>query len=183
MQHNPHKQTAALSRARQVKMLLCDVDGVFTDGGLFYDSKGRVSKRFHVHDGFGVKLAQSSGLRIGVITGLQSEAVKLRMEELGIQEYHAGYRRKVELLPGICSRNALQDGELAFLGDDWVDAPLLARVGLPMAVANAQQEILDMALWVSGCDGGGGAVREAVSFILGAWGALEQAWQEWLALE
>ena len=183
MHHNRHKQTEALEQTQKIQMLLCDVDGVFTDGGLFYDSQGRVSKRFHVHDGFGVKLAQSSGLRIGVITGLQSEAVKLRMEELGIQEYHAGYRRKVELLPGICSRNALQEEELAFLGDDWVDASLLVRVGLPMAVANARKEILDLALWVSPHDGGDGAVRDAVSFILAAWGVLEQAWQEWLALE
>ncbi len=177
------KRSEIMARARRVKMLLCDVDGVFTDGGLYYDSRGGVSKRFHVHDGFGVKLAQGAGLQIGVITGLQSQAVQHRMQELGIQEYHAGYRDKRDLLPGICRRNALQEVELAFLGDDWVDASLLGRVGLPMAVANAQREIRNMALWISRCNGGDGAVREAVSFLLGARGALERAWQGWRSLE
>ncbi len=179
MTEKRQKRSEVMDRARRVKMLLCDVDGVFTDGGVYYDVQGRVSKRFHVQDGFGVKLAQKAGLQIGVITGLQSRAVQHRMQELGIQEYHAGYRDKRELLPGICSRNALQEHELAFLGDDWVDASLLGRVGLPMAVANAQQEIRDMALWVSRREGGCGAVREAVCFLLGARGDLEQVWREW----
>ncbi|MCF8105416.1 MAG: HAD hydrolase family protein [Desulfohalobiaceae bacterium] len=170
------------SRAGRVRMLLCDVDGVFTDGGLYYDSRGRVCKRFHVQDGFGVKLAQRAGLKVGVITGLDSTAVQARMEELGIEEYHAGYRNKKDLLPGICSRNSLLPEEMAYLGDDWVDGPLLSRVGLPMAVANAQPDVQAMCLWVSKFEGGRGAVREAISFILSARGDLEQARQEWLSL-
>ncbi|MFW6415751.1 MAG: phenylphosphate carboxylase subunit delta, partial [Thermodesulfobacteriota bacterium] len=76
--------------AKNVRILLCDVDGVFTDGGLYYDSEGRVVKRFHVQDGLGVKLAQAANLEVGVLTGLESEAVRKRIGELGIKEYHAG---------------------------------------------------------------------------------------------
>lgn len=180
MQHQ-EEEVDVLTRAARVKMLLCDVDGVFTDGGLYYDARGRVSKRFHVQDGFGVKLAQQAGLKIGVITGLDSEAVQFRMDELGITEYHAGYRDKKELLAGICTRNDLCPEELAYLGDDWVDGGLLSRVGLPMAVANAQPEVKSMCPWVSQREGGSGAVREAICFLLQARGDLEQARQEWLS--
>ena len=165
--------------AREVSMLICDVDGVFTDGGLYYDESGRVSKRFHVQDGFGVKLAQRMGLEVGVITGLESEAVRLRILELGIREYHAGHRMKKAVLDDICQRNNISYAHLAYLGDDWVDAAPLSLVRLPMAVANAQEEIKNMAAWVSSCPGGNGAVRDAVHFILQAQGSLAQAWQLW----
>ena len=165
--------------ARDVKMLICDVDGVFTDGGLYYDESGRVSKRFNVQDGFGVKLAQRMGLEVGVITGLESEAVRLRILELGIREYHAGHRKKKAVLDDICHRNGLDYAHLAYLGDDWVDAAPLALVHLPMAVSNAQEEIKDMAAWVSDYPGGNGAVRDAIRFILRAQGSLDQAWHLW----
>jgi 3-deoxy-D-manno-octulosonate 8-phosphate phosphatase (KDO 8-P phosphatase) len=165
--------------ARDVKMLVCDVDGVFTDGGLYYDESGRVSKRFDVQDGFGVKLAQRMGLEVAVITGLESEAVRLRILELGIREYHAGHRQKKAVVDDICRRNELDYSRLAYLGDDWVDAVPLSLVGLPMAVANAQEEIKNLAAWVSSCPGGKGAVRDAVRFILQAQGNLKQAWKLW----
>lgn len=165
--------------ARNVRMLICDVDGVFTDGGLYYDESGRISKRFHVQDGFGVKLAQAMDLEVAVITGLESEAVRLRILELGIREYHSGHRKKQAVLEDICERNQLEYAQVAYLGDDWVDAIPMSLVHLPMAVANAQPEIRHMAAWVSSRPGGNGAVRDAIRFILQAQGNLEHAWQLW----
>lgn len=164
--------------ARKVRMLVCDVDGVFTDGGLYYDDSGRISKRFHVQDGLGVKVAQQAGLEVGVITGLESEAVRLRMLELGVGEYHAGMKNKVQLLDDICKRKGLSPDQTAYLGDDWVDLGPLSLVGLPMAVANAQPEVKACAAWVSTVSGGHGAVREAIRFILQAQGKLIQALRE-----
>ncbi|MFO8032901.1 MAG: HAD hydrolase family protein [Desulfohalobiaceae bacterium] len=163
-----------------VKMLICDVDGVFTDGGLYYDAWGKISKRFHVQDGLGVKLAQTAGLPVAVITGLESEAVKLRFQELGVQEYHAGKLGKLQTLQDICQRHDLDPLQLAYLGDDWVDAQIMGRVGLPMAVCNAQPEILGISAWISSLAGGQGAVREAIRFILQAQGKWQGLWSNWV---
>jgi 3-deoxy-D-manno-octulosonate 8-phosphate phosphatase (KDO 8-P phosphatase) len=169
----------AESLARNIRMLVCDVDGVLTDGGLYYDDQGRISKRFDVQDGFGIKLAQTAGLEVGIITGLESEAVRARIAELGVREYYAGRKNKIDLLQDVCGRNGLQLEHIAYMGDDWVDAAPLSRVGLPMAVANAQPEIKGLAAWVSSRQGGHGAVREAVRFILQVQNKLEPAWQRW----
>lgn len=165
---------------QKISMLVCDLDGVFTDGGLYYDAQGGISKRFHVQDGLGVKLAQAAGLQIAVITGLESEAVRLRIQELGVEEYHAGKLQKSLLLADICSRHNLESEQLAYLGDDWVDAQVMSKVGLPMAVCNAQPEILEMAAWVSSIPGGQGAVREAVRFILQVQGKWQGLWAQWM---
>jgi 3-deoxy-D-manno-octulosonate 8-phosphate phosphatase (KDO 8-P phosphatase) len=165
--------------AKDIRMLVCDVDGVLTDGGLYYDDQGRISKRFDVQDGFGIKLAQTAGVEVGIITGLESEAVRVRIAELGVREYYAGRKDKVELLQEVCGRNGLQLAHVAYMGDDWVDASPLSRVGLPMAVANAQPEIKALAAWVSSRRGGRGAVREAIRFILQAQDRLEAAWRRW----
>ncbi len=170
---------SAEQAAQKVKMLICDVDGVFTDGGLHYDDYGGISKRFNVQDGVGVKLAQAAGLHLAVITGLDSEAVRLRFLELEVQEYHAGKIRKLDIMQDICERYALEPGHLAYLGDDWVDAEIMSRVGLPMAVSNAQPEILQLADWVSRKSGGQGAVREAVRYILQMQGKWQGLWSKW----
>lgn len=167
-------------RARRVRILILDVDGVLTDGGLYYDLQGQISKRFNVQDGLGIKLAQAAGLEVGVITGLESEAVKKRILELGIKRYYAGFLDKRALIDQICQDVGCELTELAYLGDDWVDAGPLSMVGLPMAVANAQPEIKEMSLWVSSLPGGGGAVREAIRFILLAQNKLQPLWQQWL---
>ncbi|MFP4391323.1 MAG: KdsC family phosphatase [Desulfohalobiaceae bacterium] len=166
--------------ALAIKMLICDVDGVFTDGGLYYGVQGGISKRFHVQDGLGVKLAQSAGLEVAVITGLESEAVKVRVQELGVQEYHSGKLGKMQALLDICRRYELKSCELAYLGDDWVDAQVMGYVGLPMAVCNAQPEILGIAAWISRVPGGHGAVREAIRFILQAQDKWQGLWSKWV---
>lgn len=165
--------------ARRIRLLVLDVDGVLTDGGLYYGPDGAIVKRFNVQDGLGVKLAQAAGLMVAVITGLDSPAVERRVRELGITDYHPGHVAKVPLLQGLCDKYGLTMAEVAYLGDDWVDASPLVRVGLPMAVANAQPEVLALAAWVSTRPGGQGAVREAVRFILEARGRLEALWLEW----
>jgi 3-deoxy-D-manno-octulosonate 8-phosphate phosphatase (KDO 8-P phosphatase) len=173
----PDPAVAALGRG--IKLLILDVDGVLTDGGLIYDHEGNVSKRFHVQDGLGIKIAQSLGLGIAVITGLKQRAVEVRVRELGIEEYHAGHVDKVPLMDEIRTRRGCERSQIAFLGDDWVDAGVMQAVGLPMAVANAQPEILRLAKWVSGLQGGQGAVREAIMFLLRCRGQFDAAWEKW----
>ena len=163
----------------KVKLLILDVDGVLTDGGLTYDHADEVSKRFHVQDGLGIKIAQSLGLAVAVITGLKHGAVEARVRELGIAEYHAGHVDKTPLMDGIRGRLGCERSEIAYLGDDWVDAGVMQAVGLPMAVPNAQPEILSLALWVSRLPGGQGAVREAVMFLLRCRGQYDAAWEKW----
>ncbi|MHC1788904.1 KdsC family phosphatase [Solidesulfovibrio sp.] len=171
----------AASRARDVSLLILDVDGVMTDGGIYVDARGEIAKRFNVHDGLGIKAAQAVGLSVAVVSGLDSPAVAARMAELGITEYHPGHLRKAAVVQGILARQGIGPQQAAYLGDDWVDAAPMELVGLPMAVADAQPEILDLALWVARRGGGQGAVREAVRFILAAKGQLEAAYQWFLA--
>lgn len=164
---------------RGVKLLILDVDGVLTDGGLYYDHQGNVTKRFHVQDGLGIKIAQANGLEVAVITGLKHGAVEKRVKELGISEYHAGHVDKVPLMDGIRERLGLERSQVAYLGDDWVDAGVMGAVGLPMAVANAQPEILALARWTARLCGGQGAVREAIMFLLRCRGQFDAAWEKW----
>jgi 3-deoxy-D-manno-octulosonate 8-phosphate phosphatase (KDO 8-P phosphatase) len=170
----------ALARARRVRLLVLDVDGVLTDGGLYYDARGEIIKRFDVQDGLGIKTAQAAGIEIAVITGLSSEAVQARVRELGIREYHDGFKEKVPVIERMALQNGLEMSELAYMGDDWVDAGPMSRVGLAMAVANAQPEVMAMAHWVSSRPGGHGAVREAINFLLAAQGKLDSAFRKWL---
>jgi len=169
----------ALALARGVRLLVLDVDGVLTDGGLYYDAQGAIGKRFNVQDGLGIKLAQSAGVEVAVITGLDSQAVETRVRELGVQEYFAGHVKKRAILEELVSRKGLSMQSVAYLGDDWVDLTPLTMVGLPMAVANAQPVLKRKALWVSRAEGGHGAVREAVRFILMAQGVLTRMREAW----
>lgn len=169
----------AQAAAKAVVMLVLDVDGVFTDGGLYYDAKGGITKRFNVQDGLGVKLAQAAGLEVAVATGLDSEAVRLRIRELGIKEYFAGHLDKGDIVREISTRRGIPLEHMAYLGDDWVDGGALRVVGLPMAVADAQPELRELAAWVSAKPGGHGAVRDAIAFILKAQGKYDDLWRSW----
>jgi 3-deoxy-D-manno-octulosonate 8-phosphate phosphatase (KDO 8-P phosphatase) len=169
-------------RAAKVRLLVLDVDGVLTDGGLYYNPEGVVSKRFNVQDGLGIKVAQQHGLEVAVITGLNQPVVEHRVRELGIGEYHPGHHEKASVLRGICARLGLELSEAAFLGDDWVDATALMACGLPMAVPNARPEIAALAVWTTPHPGGQGAVRDAVDLILRARGLFDKAWHEWIGV-
>ena len=166
-------------RAKRIRLLVLDVDGVLTDGGLYYDPLGEVSKRFHVQDGLGIKLAQAGGNEVAAITGLESEAVRARLEQLGIKRRQMGHAKKLPFLQEMANELGFDITETAFMGDDWVDAAVMRRVGLALAVANAQPEILSLAHWVSTREGGRGAVREAIAFILTAQGKYASLWRKW----
>ncbi|MDD4952183.1 MAG: HAD hydrolase family protein [Desulfovibrionaceae bacterium] len=163
--------------ARKIRLLILDVDGVLTDGGLYYDQQGSVLKRFNVQDGLGVKLAQSAGLGVAVITGLNHGCVEARVRELGIKDYYPGNHKKVPFMERLRRDKDLDYSQIAYLGDDLVDMPVLRLVGLPMAVINASKEIVGMAAWVSARPGGHGAVREAIEFILHSQGLFDVAWR------
>lgn len=171
-----------LAVAAGIKMLIIDVDGVMTDGGLYYDSQGHVMKRFNVQDGLGIKLAQAAGLNLAVMSGLSSPAVQSRVRELGIRHYFHGFRNKVPLIEQLAEKEDISLKEMAYLGDDWVDTGPMIRVGLPMAVANAQPEIIRIARWTSRKAGGHGAVREAIMFILKSQNKFEKQWEKWASL-
>lgn len=165
--------------AKHIRVLVLDCDGVLTDGGLYYDENGNFAKRFDVQDGLGIKVAQEAGIVVAVITGLNSPAVKKRVEDLGIDDYYAGFLDKLDSIDEIRRKYDCEWRNMAYLGDDWVDIKPMQRVGLPMAVANAQPEVIDLAKLVTKCEGGKGAVREAIRFILNAKGQLKQAVARW----
>ncbi len=165
--------------AKNIKLLVLDVDGVLTDGGLYYGDNGLVMKRFNVQDGFGIKLAQSVNLEIGVISGLDQKPVANRVAELGVKHYYPGKHQKIPLLETICEKIGIDVSEAAFMGDDWIDLGAMRRAGLAMSVPNAMPEVVKAADWVAPRSGGHGAVRDAISFILEAQGLLDKAIEEW----
>ena len=170
---------SALMLAKNIKLLVLDVDGVLTDGGLYYGDNGMAMKRFNVQDGFGIKLAQAVGLEIGVITGLDQKPVETRVKELGIKHYYPGKHHQAPLFEKICEAVGVDPSEAAFMGDDWIDIGAMRRAGLALSVPNAMPEVIQEADWVSSRMGGCGAVREAISFILEARGLKDEAWKQW----
>lgn len=169
----------AFELAKNIKLLVLDVDGVLTDGGLYYGDDGIAMKRFNVQDGFGIKLAQSVNLEIGVISGLDQKPVAKRVSELGITHYYPGKHKKVPLFEAICEKVGVDPSEAAFMGDDWIDLGAMRRAGLALAVPNGMPEVIEAADWVATRSGGHGAVREAIGFILEARGLLDDAMKEW----
>lgn len=165
--------------AADIRLLVLDVDGVLTDGGLYYDLQNQVIKRFDVQDGLGIKIAQKAGITIAVITGLVSSAVEARVRDLGIKDYFAGFLDKRECLEEIRSRHNLEWEQMAYLGDDWIDLSVMDMVGLPLAVANAQPEVKSIASYVTMAKGGQGAVREIIRHLLIAQGKYEAVLAAW----
>jgi len=158
--------------ARSIQLLILDVDGVLTDGRLVYSPGGEETKTFHVRDGYGIVAARAAGLAIAVVSGRSSGAVSRRLADLGVRDVHQGVRDKILLLPEICTRWAVTASQVAFMGDDLPDLPLLRRVGLALAPSDAVAEVRRIAHWVSRLPGGSGAVREAIEWLLksrGAW--------------
>lgn len=159
-----------LERAKKVKLLILDVDGVLTDGRITYASDGTEAKSFNVKDGHGIKLAQRAGIQIALLSGRASEAVTRRARELEIEMVYQRALKKGEAYKQILAQAALRDADVAYVGDDVVDIPVLQRVGFPVAVANAADEVRHEAVWVTKTPGGHGAVRETIELILQAQG-------------
>lgn len=157
-------------RAARVRLVVFDVDGVFTDGRLYYGSGGEEFKVFHVHDGQGVKRLLKSGVAVAVISGRDSAAVSRRMQDLGIAHVSQGDEDKLPIFERLLKKLGLEPGEVACVGDDLPDLPLLEAAGFAIAVANALPTVRAKAHFVTGASGGMGAVREVCDLILAARG-------------
>jgi len=159
-------QAALRSKAKKIRLLLLDVDGVLTDGRIILDNQGNELKAFHVRDGHGIKLAQRAGIIIGIITGRKAEVVNIRARELGIVEIHQGALEKIGIYEAILKKYGLRDDEAAFMGDDIVDVGILKRVGLAISVADCDPAVKPYADMITQAKGGRGAVREVVNLLL-----------------
>jgi 3-deoxy-D-manno-octulosonate 8-phosphate phosphatase (KDO 8-P phosphatase) len=170
-----------LALARPVKLLILDVDGVLTDNAVWHDGAGHAAgfKRFGVQDGMGLKLLMRAGIGVAAVSGVGNVQAEHRLRELGIRDFYGGHLQKLPVVEKILAEKGLTFGEIAYMGDDWLDAPIIKRAGLSMAPADAQPEILRLASWVSRFPGGFGAVRDAVRFILLAQGKLDALKSVW----
>ena len=155
-----------LTKIVKIKMLICDVDGVLTDGTIFMGSGNIELKRFSVIDGAGFFLAKAGGLKLAVISGRYSPATELRVKELPIDAVYNGTVNKLEPYQAIKSEFGLTDDEIAYVGDDLIDIPVLNLVGLPIAVENAYAPVKERAAYVTKKRGGEGAVREVIDLLL-----------------
>lgn len=153
-------------RLAKIRLLLLDVDGIMTDGRIVYDNNGIETKSFDVKDGHGLKLLQRAGIRIGIITGRQSEVVAFRARELAIDILYQGVKDKLVPYREILDNLGLGEEEVAYMGDDVVDLPILRRVGFAATVADAVPEVPPLVHYVTEKKGGRGAVREVCDLIL-----------------
>lgn len=155
-------------RAAAIRLAVFDVDGVLTDGGLYYHRDGSESKRFHVHDGLGLKRLIRAGLDVAVITARRSEVVALRMAELGVAHVYQGEADKLGCLRGLCERLGVSMAQVCYTGDDAPDVACMSAVGLACSVADGTVEAHHVAHWVSRRKGGQGAAREICQLLLNA---------------
>lgn len=158
-------------KLKSVKLLLLDVDGVMTDGGIIYDATGLETKRFNVKDGHGIKMLQRHGVEVGIITGRTSIVVDNRARELGITMVYQGALKKIDSYIDVKQKTGLSDAEIAYMGDDVIDVPVLRRVGFSAAPLDALPEVRGIVDYVSPHAGGLGAVRDLCDHILKARGA------------
>jgi 3-deoxy-D-manno-octulosonate 8-phosphate phosphatase (KDO 8-P phosphatase) len=168
-------------RARAIRLLILDIDGVLTDGRLYFDAKGETLKVFHVRDGHGIKMAQRGGVEVAMVSGRRSDAAFHRARELGVTRFYEGVRDKAAVLEELLAALDFTPAEVAAVGDELVDLPLFHRVGLAVAVADAVPEVKAAAHWVTDLPGGRGAVREVCDLILKARGRWEELFRPWLA--
>jgi 3-deoxy-D-manno-octulosonate 8-phosphate phosphatase (KDO 8-P phosphatase) len=168
---------ALIARAGRVRLLLFDVDGVLTDGAILLHADGTESKRFDIRDGTGIVLAERAGIKTGILSARQSAATTERARQLRIPIVRQGAVDKLETYEEILAAEGLTDVEVAYIGDDLLDLPVLARVGLSAAPADAVPEVRSRVHWVSNRNGGDGAVRELAELILKA----QDRWSEMVA--
>jgi 3-deoxy-D-manno-octulosonate 8-phosphate phosphatase (KDO 8-P phosphatase) len=166
-------KTSIKSKAKKIKLLLLDVDGVLTDGRILLDNQGNEQKAFHVRDGHGIKMAQKAGITVGIITGRVSEVVNIRARELGIKEVHQGAHEKIGVYDSILGKYGLRDEEVAYMGDDIVDVDIFKRTGLAVAVEDADPSVKPHVDMITKKAGGRGAVREFINLILKHQGKLQ----------
>ena len=171
---------AAMMRAKKVEVLLLDVDGVLTDGTLFYSGKSEETKGFNTLDGFGLRLLRDAGITVGLITARSSEAVSRRAKELKLEHVYTDCRNKREAYAAVLKQHGQRSERIAYMGDDWLDLPVLMQVGCSFAPANAAAEVRRQVDYVTERSGGHGAVREACELILEAKGLLAPLLNEYM---
>jgi 3-deoxy-D-manno-octulosonate 8-phosphate phosphatase (KDO 8-P phosphatase) len=169
-----------MEKARSVKLLILDVDGVLTDGRIVIDDRGVETKCFDVRDGHGIKMLKRANIDVAIITGRESDVVSHRARELGIESVYQNIHNKLEVYEAILEEKGLKDGEVGFVGDDLVDLPLLRRVGFAAVVADGVEELKPYADYVSRNRGGRGAVREVIELILKAQGKWAELMERYL---
>lgn len=169
-----------LEKAAQIKLVIFDVDGVLTDGSLYLGDDGQEYKAFHSLDGHGMVMLQQTGVQIGIITGRTSKVVEIRMHSLGIDHLYQGQRDKRPAYSELKLQLGLSDGEIAYVGDDVVDLPVMSRVGLAIAVQNAHPFTKQHAHWITPSAGGRGAAREVCELIMEAQGKLHSQLENYL---
>lgn len=162
-----------MEKAKSIKLVILDVDGVMTDGHIIIDDNGVESRNFDIKDGLGIVALQMTGVDVAIITSKKSVAVKHRAEELKIKRFHEGIRKKTEPYETMLKEMAITDDQVCYVGDDLVDLSMMKRVGFPVAVADAVKEVRDAAEYVTQARGGRGAVREVAELILKAQGKWE----------
>jgi 3-deoxy-D-manno-octulosonate 8-phosphate phosphatase (KDO 8-P phosphatase) len=167
-------------RLKDIRLLLLDVDGVMTDGGIIYDSNGLETKVFNVKDGHGIKMLQRCGIEVGIITGRTSLVVEIRAKELGIQLVYQGALKKLDSYEEIKQKTGLSDSQIAYIGDDVIDVPVMRRVVFAAAPSDGVAEARNVAHFVTSCGGGRGAVREVCDLILkgrGLWDEVQNRYE------
>jgi len=174
----------AEERAKNIKVLIFDVDGVLTDGQIWVvpgpDGKGIESKGFAAHDGLGITLGRLGGLRIGIITKRNSQTVAIRARDLKLEFVYQGQAHKMKAIREILVKTGYSIDQLAYVGDDIVDLPVMRQCGLSIATDNARQQVKDAAHYITPKPGGHGAGRDAIDFILSAQGTLERVIEDYL---
>lgn len=160
-------------RARSVRIVGFDIDGVLTDGRLWYANDGGESKAFHVHDGLGLKLLQQAGIATAVVSARSSEAARRRLSELGVAHVHLGVRDKMPVFEQLAWDLGFSWQDAAYMGDDLPDLPVLARVHLAASVEGAATAVRERCHWIASRPAGAGAVREFAEFVLAAQGRLD----------
>jgi 3-deoxy-D-manno-octulosonate 8-phosphate phosphatase (KDO 8-P phosphatase) len=157
---------AVLQQLAQVRLLVLDVDGVLTDGGLYYNDQGEESKKFNVKDGMGLKLVMQAGIQVAIISASESMAIHYRAKVLGIQHVFRGVEDKLATLKDLCQRLNLQPSQVAHVGDDVNDLMIFDWVGCPLTVADAMPINREKAIYTTSLGGGQGAVREICDLLL-----------------
>ena len=169
-----------IEKAKPIKLVIFDVDGVLTDGSLFYGDDGLEYKAFNSQDGHGMKMLQNSGVDIGIITGRTSEVVTHRMENLGIKHVYQGQLDKLPAFLKLTRELKVDPDEVAYVGDDVVDLPIMIRVGLAITVQEGHDLVKKHAHWICQRPAGKGAAREICEMIMQAQGNLESMLEEYL---
>lgn len=164
-----------LERAKRVKLVILDIDGVMTDGRIIYSIYGDELKFFDVTDGFGITLLRKAGIRTAIITAKKSRIVKMRARDMRINYVYQGFNEKLKALKKVLRKTRIKAEEVCFIGDDLIDLPVLKRVGFGVAVPNAMDEVRQHAHFTTSRSGGRGAVREICDLILKAQGKWDSA--------